>query len=109
MIYSLQDYVRELAICMVLGGESLQHDLNNPNGIRLTQLHGELCALCSAKARCNLQAHRQFVSQPLLPTAPDTDASPKPDWLTLAVSVIGCSYCQGKRVKKLERKIVIIC
>lgn len=84
----LQDYIRELAICLAVGGDSLCTDLNNASGHRLTQLHGELCGLCSAKARLNLQAHRDFMSRPLLPMIQGEGAlsNQEPDWLDLGVS-----------------------
>ena len=85
---TVQEYVRELAICLATGGQSLMWDLSSQAGRRLALLHEELCCLCATKANADMEAHRQFIRNPILPLAdaqsPVADA--KPDWLELGVS-----------------------
>ena len=90
----LQEYVRELAICLVAGGQALMRDLKGSKpGRRLATLHDELCCLCAAKATADLDSHHDFVRRRILPAAEtkdaaaaDADADAEPDWLELAVS-----------------------
>ena len=85
----LQDYVRELAICLATGGEVLRWEVDSPTGLRMTALHNELCQLCACKATADMEGHKAFVGSPLLPglnsSAPTRQADP--DWLKLGVSL----------------------
>ena len=99
-IQTFQEYVRELAICLVAGGQALMWDLKGSKpGRRLAALHDELCCLCAAKATADLDSHHDFVRRRIMPAAEDaaeeTDASPEPDWLELAVSTKQSTLSSG--------------
>ncbi len=97
---AVQEYVRELAICLATGGHSLRWDLDSAAGRRLAQLHDELCCLCTTKATSGLEAHRTFIKSPILPIAQSQNAADSsPNWLELGVSAIltiAASMCTCK-------------
>ncbi len=91
----MQEYVRELAICVALGGPRMRMDLASSTGRRLAGLIAEVSNLCAAKATADFQSYRTFAGGPMLP-APDSSQAPddgnpsaessvEPDWLELAV------------------------
>lgn len=84
----VQEYVRELAICLATGGQALMWDLDSKAGRRLTALHDVLCHLCAIKANADFEAHRMFVRNPILPVAErqSAKADNQLDWLELGVS-----------------------
>ena len=84
----LQDYVRELGICLAIGGDALRGNIANANGQRMATLQAELCQLCTCKANIDLEAHRAFVASPLLPAlhSSTSGGAADPDWLQLGVS-----------------------
>ena len=80
----MQDYVREIAICLVLGGNSLRHSLEGPQGRRLMQLTDELCYTCIGRARVASEAHRKFLTHPVMPFSL---SQKEPDWLEIGVNL----------------------
>lgn len=92
----LQDYVRELGICLAIGGEALWWDMGCATGRRMATLHDELCLLCECKATADLESHTAFITSPLLPAidGPSPAGRTDPDWLKLGVS----SQCSARRV-----------
>ena len=86
---SLQDYVRELAICLAVGGDALRLDADNAIGQRMTTLRSELCQLCMAKASSDLESHRVFLTSRLMPVFQSpAPAAQEPNWLVLGVSMM---------------------
>jgi len=87
--------VRELAICITLGGPRLRNDLAGPTGRRLSGLIAEVSILLGAKAKTDPQAFELFNLSTTLPLAEQSqeaagpqalaDTSAEPNWLELAV------------------------
>ena len=80
--------MRELAICLAIGGEALRWDMGCAAGQRMATLHDELCHLCECKANADLESHTAFITSPLLPAidGPSPAGRTDPDWLKLGVS-----------------------
>ena len=84
----VQEYARELAICLATGGECLRHNLECATGRRLSQLMDELVSLCAAKARYDFKTYTAFVASSMLPAVGKEQDSPdmQQHWLELGVS-----------------------
>lgn len=69
ILYISQEYVRELAICIALGGPRLRNDLTCYTGRHLSGLIAEIAILLGARAKTDLQAYKSSTVISVLPLA----------------------------------------
>lgn len=79
-----QDYAREVAICLAIGGETLKHNLETASGQRVSLLMDVLGSLCAAEATYDFQNYAAFMGHALLPGADTESTDTQSHWLQLA-------------------------
>ena len=98
----MQEYIREIAICLATGGQSVKDDPHSDAAQRLSQLAAEQKTMFVTTATADFKKYIWFMKQDML-----TSSSAHPDHQHLSM---GCEYAsQQSRWVQLAVSLIALC